>query len=119
VRIWITISKENDLQNLETEELKGALNDLSEKAREWQTWIELLLKRYKFDPSNSPERLIESVSLERSRFMLEVAKGSQETGVWKVGEDHMKDMKKLLPDGTENPTLTTREEFDKQYFRAI
>jgi hypothetical protein len=51
--------------------------------------------------------------------MLEVAKDSPQTGVWKVGEDHLKDMKKLLSDGTDNPTLTTREEFNKQSFPAM
>jgi hypothetical protein len=113
------IQKEGDLQDLQAGELKGALNDLSKKASEWQTWTELLLRRYNFDPKNGPQKIIESVSLERSRFMLEVAKDSPQTGVWKVGEDHMKDMKKLLSDGTDNPTLTTREEFNKQYFPAM
>jgi hypothetical protein len=75
-----------------------------------------LIKRYINE--ENPEG---KIAQERSRYMLEAAKKSGETGetgVWKIGDKHVEDLvrsKRTLGSKPEKTTLTTRDEFNKEY----
>jgi len=52
------------------------------------------------------------VSKTRSLLMLEAAKTSKKTGVWKVGKKHIQDM---LVHASDKTMLTMQENFNREY----
>ena len=55
------------------------------------------------------------VSETRSGHMLQAAERSGKIGVWKVGEDHLKDMMIKFGGGTDQTKLTSRAEFNRVF----
>ncbi len=79
--------------------------DLKEQLKKWRNSIELMLRSY-------PRSV--NVQQKRSEYMLRAAGDSSETGVWKVGDFHITDMRPMPhPD---NITLTSQTDFNQEFF---
>lgn len=101
---------------------------LANKAMKWRGQVEQLLqsssiisspgKAVEFSSSDLPlllERATDRaliVKQDRSVYMLDVAESSEKSGVWKIGDEHVNDLRDRVLNKT---TLTTEEEFDNEF----
>jgi hypothetical protein len=132
VRMYFEESLEeykDDIEDAEQkhEDMPDTLHNLLGSARAWRDGIAQLLATHGYDVKAvqpSPEEkksanalLEKQVVGERSLHMwmsaVQAAEQGHVTGVWKVGEEHLADM---LGETHAGVTLTTREEFNKDYF---
>lgn len=98
--------------DIEEEDLPKHLGELLESIKVWKIPVTEMLKRMNYNPIDKPQELTDQIKESRSLYMYMAGEESNETGVWKVGEGHVQDMKGLASDKT---SLTTREEFNTEY----
>lgn len=78
--------------------------------------INTLLRKNGIDQTKSIEAVVKSVSARRSSHMLSVAYTSGKIGVWKIGNDHLKDINEVhRHGGFDKIALTSAEEFNKEF----
>jgi hypothetical protein len=90
--------------------MRGHRHVPNEQLEGWRNSIRLLLAKNSFDPTNN---LAEAVQLRRSMYMLQAAQRSNKTGVWKVGDFHISDLRGHNVGN--KTTLTSELEFDQEF----
>jgi hypothetical protein len=102
--------------------LQSTLTDLQKRIDIWKTYLALIFQEQGYgddlpESSLNFETELEKVTVDRSSHMYKVAKAAATkggmTGVWKVGDRHLKDMGGLVKH--DRVVLTSRDQFNEQY----